>query len=149
MGDGGPHYLPGPRAIVTSAVAYAATFLSTTVLHEGAHFVVAQDLGRFPVLYYSSVVSQESSSAAAVATSLAGPIASALIGVLFVAAERRAREGDPQLRLFLAWMGFHGLMNATGYLFTAIFAPGADVGSALRRLGLPTAGLVAASALGF
>ncbi|MCA9644867.1 MAG: hypothetical protein H6718_24190 [Polyangiaceae bacterium] len=138
------------KRIAVSGVSYAASFLVTTVLHELAHYVVALGWGRDPTLFHNSVQSAlEVSNTARVTTSLAGPIFSLLQGVLLLPLERRLRKASPELRLFVVWLAFHGLMNATGYLFTTAFVPDADMGSAARRLEIPFWGMLAMSGLGF
>ncbi len=138
-----------PPAILTSGATYAAAFLATTVLHELAHFVVALGFGRAPVLFHNAVDSQPAGTLATVATSLAGPIFSAVQGVGLAVLEPRTRMLSPVVRLFITWFAFHGLMNATGYVFTTWFAAGGDLGKAARLLGVPLVGLIALTALGF
>lgn len=140
---------PRGRIIVDSAAAYAAAFLLTTVLHELAHFIVAGVLGRHPVLFHNSVQGADASPGARIATSLAGPMFSALQGVVLTLLEPRLRRASPGLRLPYVWFAFHGLMNGAGYLFTTAFVPDADLGSAARLLGVPFLGCVALTILGF
>ncbi len=139
----------GNRTILTSAVLYAVAFLLTTILHESAHFVVAGALGRHPILFHSSVASDEIGTSATVLTKLAGPLFSAVQGVILLAVERRIRHFPPHFRLLIAWLAFHGWMNATGYLFSAAFAPVGDIGSILRLLELPWWVSLAVSGIGF
>ncbi len=138
------------KLVITSAMAYAGAFLITTILHELAHFVVALLWDRAPTLFHNAVhSSSDASTVAKVTGSLAGPLFSLVQGLAFVLLERRLRRADPVLRLMLVWLAFHGLMNATGYLFTTAFVPDADMGSAARALGIPTLGLIVCSGLGF
>lgn len=140
----------GARMIAVSAIAYAVAFLVTTLLHELAHFAVSYGWGRAPTLFHNAVHSPiDVGYLARLTTTLAGPFFSAVQGACFVALERRLRQRDPLWRLLVVWLGFHGIMNATGYLFTTAFVADADMGAAARLLGIPLPGLIAATMLGF
>lgn len=139
------------QQMALSAALYAAAFLLTTVLHELAHFVVGGFFGRDPILFQNRVFHHlDVSTTARVLTSLAGPAFSLVQGMGVLALERyfRRRLGSVT-RLALAWLAFHGLMNAFGYLFTTAFVPDADLGSAARRLGIPFIGCLVLTAVGF
>lgn len=131
-----------------SAALFAAAFFLTTLAHELAHAIAAVLVGRDPVMFTTSVhCDMEGTVSARVITTLAGPLFSGLsgAGLLFIA---RAMRGAPRARLFVAWLGYHGLVNLVGYVFSAWFAPDADLGSATRLLGVPTPGLIALMGLG-
>lgn len=138
------------RRTVESAALFALAFFLTTLLHEAAHAVVALSLGRGPTLFTAHVdCALDGSVADRVWTKAAGPLFSGASGLALLALARSGRRWPARLRLFVAWLAYHGVVNLVGYVFTAWFAPGADVGALVRLLGLPTAGQIALTGLGY
>lgn len=138
------------RRTVESAALFALAFFLTTLLHEAAHAVVALALGRGPTLFTSHVdCAVDGSVADRVWTKAAGPLFSGASGLALLALARSWRSAPARPRLFVAWLAYHGVVNLVGYVFTAWFAPGADVGALARLLGVPTVGQVALMGLGY
>lgn len=136
------------RRTVESAALFASAFFLTTLAHELAHALAGVLVGRDPVMFTTRVqYTIDGSELARVTTSLAGPLFSGVSG-LALAFIARAMRGAPRLRLWVLWLGYHGLVNLIGYAFSAWFAPDADLGSAMRLLGVPTVGLIAIMGLG-
>jgi len=137
------------RRAIESAALFAIAFFITTLAHELAHAIAAVLMGRDPVMFASSVAcSIDGTVTARVVTKLAGPLFSGLSGLalLFVA---RAMRGPARLRLFVIWLGYHGIVNLVGYVFSIWFAPGADLGSVARLLEVPTVVQIALMLLAF
>jgi hypothetical protein len=148
------------QRIVGSAVLYANAFIVTTLLHELAHAVAAIACGRSALLFNNRVTHPGEddgavSVAAQVVGSGAGPVFSLMQGIVVLLLLRaRARSStttntSATLQLFFVWLAFHGLTNFAGYLFSAPFAPGADIGNIVRALGLPTLATLPLSVVGF
>jgi hypothetical protein len=126
------------RRTLESAALFAIAFFVTTLVHELAHAVAAVLVGRDPVMFTSSVeYTIDGSVTARVVTKLAGPLFSGISGLVLLLIAR-AMRGPPRLRLFVLWLGYHGLVNLIGYVFSMWFAPGGDLGAAARLLELPT-----------
>jgi hypothetical protein len=127
-----------------SAFLFAIAFFVTVLLHETAHAVVGHVVGRGPILFTGHVdCVLDKSVGDRVATAAAGPLFSGVSGVVFFLVARAGLRAMPRLRLFTAWLGYHGLVNVVGYVFSAWFAADADVGRIVRLVGVPTAGQIA------
>lgn len=128
---------------------YALAFWITTVLHEGAHFVAGLVVGRGPILHTTFVdYAHEGSVGDQVATALAGPLFSGISGALILLALRARRVPDAT-RPLVTWLGYHGLVNLVGYVFSVSFATGGDLGRVAALLELPTWLRIAITIAGF
>jgi hypothetical protein len=138
-----------PARTWESAATYAVAFFLTTLLHELAHALVGASYGRAPVLFTTFVrCEHDVSTTAQVATALAGPVFSLVQGLALGALVLRV--GLPaRWRLFLLWMGYHGLVNFVGYVFSTAFAPGGDLNRAATMLGVPFVGQLVMTGLGY
>ncbi len=138
------------RRTVESAALFALAFFVTTLLHEAAHALFALALGRAPTLFTTHVdCAIDGTVMDRVFTKAAGPLFSGVSGIALFALARAGRGMPARPRLFVAWLAYHGVVNLVGYVFTAWFAPGGDVGALVRLLGLPTAAQIALMVLGY
>lgn len=138
-----------PARTWESAAIYAVAFFLTTLLHELAHALVGASYGCAPVLFTTSVrCERDVSTTAQIVTALAGPLFSLAQGLALVALVLRGGMGA-RIQLFLIWMGYHGLVNFVGYVFSTSFAPGGDLNRAATLLGVPFVGQLAMTGLGY
>lgn len=122
-----------------SAALFTLAFEITKLLHELAHALMARVLDRRPVLFHDHVdCALDGTVLDRVATSAAGPLWSGLSGLVFAVVATRVRSLPATIRLFVLWLGYHGVVNLVGYLFTTWFAAGGDIGKIARLLQLPT-----------
>lgn len=134
-----------------SAAWYAVAFLVTQILHEVAHAAMGLVLGRGPILHTAYVdYARDGAVGARVACAAAGPLFSAVQGLVLLGVARSALlRGQPVARLFVVWLSFHGLTNFVGYVFSTSFAAGGDLGQIAAWLELPLVASLAATALGY
>lgn len=138
----------GKPTVWFSAGLYALAFFLTQVLHELGHAVAGALVGSEPVLHTAFVEHlQQVSAQGRLIHSAAGPVVSLVQGLLFLALLRLG--SPPAVKLGLAWMSYHGLINVVGYLFSGAFAPGGDIGKVWMLLELPAAARWIISALSF
>jgi hypothetical protein len=124
--------------ILLSGVMFALALRVSSILHEGAHALVAWLYG-VEITISSWTVHGDAPARVAVAMAAAGPLYSLLQGVggLLVL---RAVDGRPSaLRLLLIWLSLHGLSAGFGYFLTA-FAGKGDVALICRLLGVGSVG---------
>lgn len=138
----------GNRRLVGSAVAFVAVFTATVLWHELGHGVAAKALGYLPVVYSGREDDPATTTRDSVLIAAAGPLLSLVTGVVLLVLARRQPRGFRTGSLLLTWAGLLGVETFTGYLLTAPFFAGGDVGRILSELGAPFAVALAVMALG-
>jgi hypothetical protein len=123
------------RPLLLCVHVYVLAFLSTTVLHELAHALVAFVQGGRPVLYHSYVRSEGLQGGELAITAAAGPLFSLLQGALLLPV-LPALSRRPAWRLFAFWFCVDGFVNFFGYLLTTPFVPNADLGKVAAWMAL-------------
>jgi hypothetical protein len=121
--------------LVNSAIAYATALMTMITLHELAHAAAALALGLRPTVYPNQVSFAVTGTAGQqVATALAGPVFSLVLGLALLAALTAVR-GFWGLLLF--WLATLDVQEFCGYLMTGPFVPAGDIGAALGLLSAP------------
>lgn len=132
----GPVFLP-------SLLAFVAAIIATVLWHELGHGVAARALGYDTVIYSGHEEDPATTTRDSLLIAAAGPLLSLATGLLLLLAAGRARPGLRPGALLLAWLGLLGVETFAGYLLTAPFFAGGDVGRVLALLDAPLAvGLV-------
>jgi len=103
---------------IRMALLFVSAFLLSNLLHETSHAIVAAYLGYQPIVHGSYVDVEPRSSRAVTLILAAGPVASALYGLLFLLFFVRVRKS-----LFVLWLGITSLSICVGYLLTTPLEP--------------------------
>ena len=121
--------------LIQSAVAYAAASLITVTLHEFAHGLAAWLYGFRPTVYGLHEEDIAASPMRIAVIAAAGPVASLLLGMIFLAVYKRMRgQGFP--RYLTLWLGLLGIALFMGYLLTPPFYTKGDVYTVLANVNL-------------
>jgi len=135
--DGGTANLR--RLFLRSLIAFVTAFLIGTIVHEGAHAVMARALGLHPVLHHNSVETPSNSTGAApLWVPAAGPLASLILGTACLVWVRR-RSVHSVVTLTVLWVGIHGMIAFFGYLMMGPLFRNGDTGKVWAELGVPPA----------
>lgn len=123
--------------LLQSAIAYASAALITVTLHEFAHGAAAVLLGLRPTVYGLHEEDVASGGAQAGMIAGAGPVASLVLGLIFLALHKRLR-GQGFARYLTFWLGLLGIAVCMGYLLTPPFYQEGDVYKVLASMGATT-----------
>lgn len=127
-----------PRSVFLQSLLAFVTAVTVTVLwHELGHGVMARLLGYHPVVFSGREDDPATSRGDSVLIAAAGPVLSLVTGLALLAAARRSKPGLRPGSLLVAWLGLLGVETFAGYLLTAPFFSGGDVGRILDLLGAP------------
>lgn len=124
---------------LASLLAFVAAITATVLWHELGHGTMAKLLGYDPVIYSGREDDPATTTRDSVLIAAAGPVLSLVTGVALLAALRRSRPGQRPGTLLLAWLGLLGVETFAGYLLTAPFFSGGDVGRILALWQAPFA----------
>ncbi len=130
--------------------------LVTAALHEAGHGIVAQAFGFAPRIYAFYEDNPTGTATQTLLILAAGPIASLVLGGIFLALYHRQRAHYSFWRLFLFWLGWGGIMEFVNYL---VVTPWLSAGDTARfaailhwplwvRYAVCVVGIVAVVALG-
>ncbi len=125
------------RALLQSTLAYVAAMTATVLWHELGHGVTARALGYHPVVYSGHEEDPATNPTDSILIAAAGPLLSLVTGIGLLVVVRTRRPGLRPGPLVLAWLGLLGVETFAGYLLTAPFFRGGDVGLILDRLNAP------------
>lgn len=139
VGEPAPARTLSASPVMLFVVIYTLAFIVTTVLHELAHALTSALFGGQPVLHHVYVRHRLTSGLPAAAAAAAGPLFSAVQGLLILALARAVSRWRPAARLFGLWLCAHGLINFSGYLLTTPFTHSGDLGKVAALLELPAA----------
>jgi hypothetical protein len=132
--------------LIQSAVAYATASLITVTLHEFGHGLAARLYGFHPTVYGLHEEDVAASPIHVAVIAAAGPVASLLLGLVFLAIHKRMRgQGFP--RYLTLWLGLLGIALFMGYLLTPPFYTKGDVYRVLASLNLASPMFLGISAL--
>ena len=121
---------------IHSVLIFVSAFVSNTLIHEGAHAVVAKVAGLHPVLHHNYVSTPDKESASTLVKILipaAGPLMSLLQGIIFLIVLRRTDQKS-LLTLFYLWLSVMGFINFVGYLMLTPVVPYGDTGRVFAQL---------------
>ncbi|MGA2166836.1 MAG: hypothetical protein ABSG62_01405 [Terracidiphilus sp.] len=121
--------------LIQSASAYGAAALITVTLHEFAHGVTARMFGLHPTVYGLREEDIANAGVRAAVIAGAGPVASLVLGVIFLMVHKRLR-GQSFGRYLMLWLGLLGMAVFMGYLVTPPFYKNGDVYKVLASLGM-------------
>jgi len=141
---------PGPRFTfaINSALAFATAELLTAALHETGHALAARVLGFAPRIYAFYENNPHGTTLQDIVVLAAGPVASLLFGVLFLALFRKTSRYYSYGRLLLLWLGWLGVMEFVNYLIVTPWLAAGDTAQIANRLGWPELPRYAVAALG-
>lgn len=112
--------------LIQSAVAYATASVITVTLHEFGHALAARLYGFHPTVYGLHEEDVAASPVRIAVIAAAGPVVSLLLGLVFLAIQKRMRgQGFP--RYLTLWLGLLGIAVFMGYLITPPFYKSGDV----------------------
>lgn len=112
--------------LIQSAVAYATALLITVTLHEFGHAMAAWLYGFHPTVYGLHEQDIAASPVRVAVIAAAGPLVSLVLGMVFLAVQKRMRgQGFP--RYLTLWLGLLGIAVFVGYLITPPFYARGDV----------------------
>lgn len=120
-----------------AGILFTLTLRVSSVLHEGAHALVAGLYG-VPITISNFSIHGNAPPRVAIAMAAAGPLYSLVQGVACALALRSFRAQNTALRLLLVWFSLHGFSAALGYLLTPFGAVG-DIALICRLLGVGNA----------
>jgi hypothetical protein len=120
-----------------AGILFALALRVSSVLHEGAHALVAWLYG-VPITVSNFTVHGKASPPVAIAMAAAGPLYSLVQGVACALALQSLGAKNSVLRLLLVWLSLHGLSAAFGYLLTP-FGRAGDVALICRLLAVGNA----------
>lgn len=121
-------------AVVVSTFALASAYMLTAAVHELAHALAAAGFGLDPVWHGDRVAHAAGTAGQEIAIGLAGPVYSAVSGVLALMIASRTRG---YLGLLLSWLGLLSVAGVCGYLTSAAFATDGDVSDVLHAAQAP------------
>jgi TM2 domain-containing membrane protein YozV len=130
--------------LVQSASAYGAAALITVTLHEFAHGITAYLFGLNPIVYGLHEEDIASATAPAAVIAGAGPVASLVLGLIFLTVHKRLR-GQGFGRYLTLWLGLLGIAVFMGYLMTPPFYKNGDVYKVLASLDMASPVFLATS----
>jgi hypothetical protein len=133
---------------INSAFAFATAMLVTAALHEMGHGLAAQALGFAPKIYGFYENNPTGTPAQSLIVLAAGPLASLLLGVVFMAWYRRATPRYGYGRLLLFWFAWLGIMLFVNYLIVTPFMAPGDTAQIADILHWPLAARYAVSLAG-
>lgn len=136
------------RRLLESTLAFLAAITATVLWHELGHGATAKLLGYAPVVYSGREDDPARTTRDSVLIAAAGPLLSLVTGLVLLAAARRRPPGFRPGPLLLTWAGLLGVETFAGYLLTAPFFAGGDVGRVLDLLGAPLGVALAVMVLG-
>ena len=106
--------------LIQSSVAYATALLITVTLHEFGHGTAAWLYGFHPMVYGLHEEDIAASQVRVAVIAAAGPLVSLVLGMVFLAIQKRMRgQGFP--RYLMLWLGLLGIAVFVGYLITPPF----------------------------
>ncbi|MGB6304500.1 MAG: hypothetical protein WBF45_12170 [Acidobacteriaceae bacterium] len=121
--------------LIQSSVAYATALLITVTLHEFGHGTAAWLYGFHPMVYGLHEEDIAASQVRVAVIAAAGPLVSLVLGMVFLAIQKRMRgQGFP--RYLMLWLGLLGIAVFVGYLITPPFYPSGDVYKVLASFNL-------------
>jgi hypothetical protein len=124
------------KIIINSTIAFIIAAIVETILHEGGHFVASIAMGVPSELHHNYVRHAESTPNVHILFSLAGPVVSLLIGIIFqLLLNRKTYKG--MTALVMLYMSFFGYIGFLGYMCIAPFFSYGDTGFVLRAIGTP------------
>ncbi len=122
-----------------SILIFVLSFVSNTIIHEGAHAIMAKACGLHPVLHHNYVSTsgqEDSTHVVKILIPAAGPLMSLLQGIIFLFLLRR-RNHKSLTTLFFLWMSVMGFINFGGYLMLTPLVPYGDTGKVFALLNSP------------
>ncbi len=124
------------NVILNSLLAFTGAYLSTILLHELAHFMMAIGLGQEATLYHNRVFTQfrEEKNLHPILVASAGPIFSLVQGIVFLKLSKYLKTGLKSM--FTLWMGIAGLISFFGYIMIAPIIKDGDTGFVFQQLGI-------------
>lgn len=135
--DGGAATLR--RLFLRSLLAFVTAFIISTLVHEGAHAIMARALGLHPVLHHNYVQTPDNvGGAARLWVPAAGPLASLILGIACLVWVP-LRSTYSAATLTVLWLGIQGTIAFFGYLMMGPLFPYGDTGKVWAVLGVPPA----------
>ena len=125
--------------LMHSILMFVLSFILTTIIHEGAHAIMAKLCGLHPILHHNYVSTPDRESATTLAQILipaAGPLMSLLQGIIALILLRRI-EKKSLVTLFYLWLSVLGFINFGGYLMLTPLVPYGDTGKVFTLLNSP------------
>jgi hypothetical protein len=125
--------------VIHSVLVFVLAFVLNTLIHEGAHAVMAKILGFHPVMHHNYVSTPEVESATRlvrILISAAGPLMSLLQGIIFLILLRTTGQKS-LVTLFYLWLSVMGFINMGGYLMLTPLVPYGDTGKVFALLNSP------------
>lgn len=122
---------------INSVLIAISTSLISTILHESAHYFIAEYFNLNPELHHNFVRPLiEPSEKQLMLIALAGPTFSLLIGILILFISIK-RIKPSLLKLFLLWFGMSNILNFLGYMLIAPFIKDGDTGRVFNYFKIP------------
>ena len=116
---------------------YITTSIIVTILHELAHFLVANYFDLHPVLYHNYVnYSDKFTASQGLYIAAAGPLFSLLQGIICMFWTKKIKQKG-LFSLTILWLGLQGILTFMGYLLIAPFFAYGDTGKVFAILGVP------------
>lgn len=125
------------RQCLQSVLSFIAALILTVLWHELGHGAAARALGYRPVVFSGREDDPAVSVRDSVLIAAAGPLVSLLTGSVLLLVLRQRPVGSRPGVLLLAWLGLLGVQSTAGYLLTAPFFDGGDIGRILAELQTP------------
>jgi uncharacterized membrane protein len=125
--------------LLHSVLIFVLSFILNTIIHEGAHAIMAKVCGLNPVLHHNYVSTPEREDATQLVKILipaAGPLMSLLQGIIFLFLLRNRNQKSLNT-LFFLWMSVMGFINFGGYLMLTPLVPYGDTGKVFTLLNSP------------
>lgn len=134
---------------INSALIIISSTIIFTVLHESAHFIIAEYFGLDPDLHRNYVhLGKKGSEIQEVIVAAAGPLFSLVSGTIITYVSIGFIK--PSLfKLFLLWLGMGSILECLGYILIAPFAKNGDTGKVFDYLGIPTSVAVLIAVVSF
>ena len=114
-----------------------STSLISVILHESAHYLVAEYFNLNPELHHNYVKPLIApSEKQLMQIALAGPFFSLIIGLIFLFISIKFIKPS-LLKLFLLWLGMSNILNFLGYMLIAPFIKDGDTGRVFNYFKIP------------
>lgn len=122
---------------INSILIAISTSLISIILHESAHYLIAEYFNLNPELHHNYVRPLiEPSEKQLMLIALAGPTFSLIIGLIILFISKKLIKPS-LLKLFLLWFGMSNILNFLGYMLIAPFIKDGDTGRVFNYFKIP------------
>lgn len=122
---------------INSILIAISTSLISIILHESAHYLIAEYLNLNPELHHNYVRPLiEPSEKQLMLIALAGPTFSLIIGIIILFISIKLIKPS-LMKLFLLWFGMNNILNFLGYMLIAPFIKDGDTGRVFNYFKIP------------